>query len=77
MAGQAAATWRCVATQRCVRDRRDHGGARAARPSFGASHPLGAFWAMMLTDPPKTEAGVTSPVSVQDQLRDVPLDLPL
>ena len=37
----------------------------------------GAFWATMLTDPPRSEAGVTSPVSVQDQLRNVPLDLPL
>ncbi len=35
----------------------------------------GAFWATMLTDPPRTEAG-TAPATVLDVMRTAPLDLP-
>ncbi len=34
-----------------------------------------AFWATMLTDPPRTEAG-TTPGAVLDVMRTAPLDLP-
>ena len=35
----------------------------------------GAFWATILTDPPRTEAG-TAPATVSEMMRTVPLDLP-
>ena len=31
-----------------------------------------AFWATMLTDPPKTEAGVTDKFDINDTLRNAP-----
>ena len=34
-----------------------------------------AFWATMLTDPPKTEAGITDKFEINDTLRTAPRDV--